>query len=218
MFLRRMYTNTGKSYLSYGQPMDVFGNLVDDDGNSIDGKGNVIDISTYFSGIEDKANYIQREAVYTKKLGAKIVEQYLKSNVIIASHLIAYLSYKYFSKSQNETDVFNLLLLNVKHVKIPIATIHSQINFIVKALKEDYPEVLLSKVLDQPAEVILEEGLKYLGVYNSLKTLYVKNEMLRTESIKLLFYYHNQLSSLEIDAITDTKDYHLIQDFETIVA
>ncbi len=218
MFLRGMYTNRGKSYLSYGQPMDVFGNLVDNEGNSIDGQGNIIDISTYFSGIEDKANYIQREAVYTKKLGAKIIEQYFKSNVIIASHLIAYLAYKHFSKAQNETDVFNLLLLNVKHVKIPLATIHSQINFIVKVLKEDHPEVLLSKVLDRSAEEIVEEGLKYLGVYNSLKALYIKKDLLKTESIKLLYYYHNQLSSSEIDAITSSKDYQLIQDFETIVA
>jgi len=211
MLLKGMYTNEGKSYLAYGQPMDVFGNMVNDEGVSVDNSGKEIDINNYFSGIEDEANYIQREKVYTKRLGEKIVKQYRDNNIIIPSHLVAFLTYHHLTVSQNETDIFNLLLLDVKHIDVSIDLIVRQLAFVIDRLKKEYPKVLLAAELDGDPNEVFAEGMKYLGVYNSQKPLYIKNEMLKTESIKLLYYYHNQLSSEEVISITSSKDFQLLE-------
>ena len=210
IFLTGMYTNEGKSYLSYGQPMDVFGNTVDEEGVSRDASGNEIDIDKYFSGIEDQANYIQREAVYTKRLGNKIVQQYQENNIIIPSHLVAFLVYKQLTVLQNETDIFNLLLLNVKHIQVSAELIINQIDSVVKRLKSEYPQVILAEELEGNPRDVFNEGMKYLGVYNSQKPLYLKNGILKTESLKLLYYYHNQLSSEAVSSIVEDKQFKLI--------
>ncbi len=210
ILLKGMYTSEGKSYLAYGQPMDVFGNKVDDEGRSIDNSNKQIDIRNYFSGIEDQANYIQREKVYTKRLGDKIVQQYRENNIIIPSHLVAYLAYHHVTVSYNETDIFNLLLLDVKHIEVPVDLIIQQIDFVIKQLKAHYPKVLLADELDLTPKEVFEEGMRYLGVYNSQKPLYIKSNILKTESLKLLYYYHNQLSSEAVADIVESKEFGLV--------
>lgn len=203
-FLRKIYTSEAKSYLSFGQPMDVFGNLIDEEGKSHDKHGNPITIADYFTGIEDRADYIQRESVYTKRLGEKIIEQYKSANIIIPSHLIAYLAFRYFQHLHNEKDIFSLLLIEKKHFHMPKDVMLEQIRIIQNALKGDTE---IKHDLDPSSHVVLLEGLKYIGSYNNDRPLkYVEEDSLGTENIKLLFYYHNQLSSDFVDSVYDSSE------------
>lgn len=204
IFLRKIFTSEAKSYLSFGEPMDVFGNTVDKDGKSHDKNGNQISLADYFTGIEDRADYIQRESVYTKRLGDKIVEQYKSANVIIPSHLIAYLAFKYFEHLHNEENIFNLLLIEKQHFLMPKDVMLEQILIIQKQLKLS-PGV--KHDLDLSSHIVLSEGLKYIGSYNNERPLkYVDDESIGTENLKLLYYYHNQLSSEFVDGVYNTAD------------
>ncbi len=204
-FLSKIYTSEAISYLSFGEPMDIFGNKVDEAGNSMDAAGNLIQLKDYFEGIQDDADYIQRESVYTKRLGQKIIDEYKRANIIIPSHLVAYLAYKYIQRKQEEEDIFNLLLIEKKHFVIPKDLLLTQINFIKTALKE-YPAA--NHDLKDSSHLILAFGIRYLGSYNNDRPLkYISEDEIGTESIKLLYYYHNQLSSEIIDKICSTKDF-----------
>ena len=112
----------------------------------------------------------------------------------------------------NETDIFNLLLLDVKHIEVPVDLIIQQIDFVIKQLKAHYPKVLLADELDLTPKEVFEEGMRYLGVYNSQKPLYIKSNILKTESLKLLYYYHNQLSSEAVADIVESKEFGLVVD------
>lgn len=201
-FLWSLISKGADIELSFGQPMDVFGHAVDAQGNSLDKNDNVIDISGYFKLDGELKTVAQREKVYTKFLGEKIVDSYKTYNVVLTSHLLAFAMFRILLAKNSELNLYDVL-------NVPPATFEVEQTLLEKVLKkmlstlkqlEKQTKVLLSKKLSLSLPDIVEDGIRHLGLYHDAKVVKKTKEGLYTsESFRLLYFYHNRLDSYDLE-------------------
>lgn len=201
-FIWKFFSNKSEIITSIGKPMDVFGNDVDEDGNSVDDHGRVIDVKNYFvTNGEVKAD-AQRDFVYTKMLGEKIVERYRKENFILSSNLIAYAAFVILSKKHRKLDLFGLLRLPEEDRVIPMRIFADVIGKLRDRLKEmeDAQEVKLAPHMYGDVSRLIRHGMSNLGMYHPKKAL-KENEAgdITCEDMNLLYFYHNRMDCYELE-------------------
>ena len=79
--------------------MDVLGNFVDDEGSSYSQFGVPIDIGDYFHSSGTVKYDRQRNAQYTQMLSNRIVDRFYKENIILSSHLVAFVALTFYSNN-----------------------------------------------------------------------------------------------------------------------
>lgn len=208
-FIWSLISKQSEIELSFGQPMDVFGHPVDLEGNSLDKHGNIIDISGYFKLDGEVQTVFQREKVYTKHLGDKIVQSYSINNVVLSSHLVAFAAFKILLYKHSELNLYDVL-------NIPAAGFEIEKELFVKVIKkmqgalkkmEKQGKLRLSSAIFLNEEELIEDGLKHLGLYHPQKVLKVKkNGALMSENFRLLFFYHNRLDSYQLEQSVKWED------------
>jgi len=201
-FFKHLYGRSSKVYLTLGQPMDVLGNKVDITGKSLDAKNEVIDLKKYFYNTSDEVvENQQRESVYTKILGDKILESYLENNLVLAPHLIAYLAFQHMAILNSDLSIFNILSLNPKDVFVPKSHMINLVKQAVQILSDwdKSGRLQIEETLKMSAEEIIDIGIKEVGVFHPQKTLYMDSHgNVKTEDLKLLYYYHNRLRGYDL--------------------
>jgi len=201
--------------LSFGQPMDVFGHPVDLEGNSLDKHGNVIDISGYFKLDGEVQTVYQREKVYTKLLGEKIVESYKINNVVLSSHLVAFAAFRILLNKHAELNLYDVLNIPVVGFEIEkelFLKVVKKMQTTLKKMEKQY-KLRLSEALLLPTEELIEDGLKHLGLYHPQKVLKVRKDgVLISENFRLLYYYHNRLDSYQLEQSVKWEDLIEIKD------
>ncbi|MBT8233511.1 MAG: glycerol acyltransferase [Saprospiraceae bacterium] len=192
-FLISLRRNDSEVYVTVGQPMDVLGNYVNEEGESYDDRGNPIDLTKYFSK-EDVPNAdTQRESVYTKILATKIVDSFKKENMILSSHMCAYAAFKLIESKNPELDLFDILKIPLKEVKIKKEELAEKINSILISLKGK-PNVKLASIFDEDIPNIINDGVYHLGIYHKKKVLVDQNNgYISVSDLKLLYFYHNKM-------------------------
>lgn len=208
-FIWSIISKQSEIELSFGRPMDVFGHPVDKDGNSLDKHGNKIDISGYFKLDGEVQTVYQREKVYTKHLGDKIVESYSINNVVLSSHLVAFAAFKILLYKHSELNLYDVLNIPVGGFEIERELFLKVIRKMQAALKkmEKQGKVRLSKALFLSEDELINDGLKHLGLYHPQKVLKVKkNGALMSENFRLLYYYHNRLDSYQLEEYVKWED------------
>jgi len=135
--------------LSFGRPMDVFGHHVDMEGNSLDKHGNIIDISGYFKLDGEVQTVYQREKVYTKLLGDKIVESYKINNVVLSSHLVAFAAFRTLLNKHAELNLYDVL-------NIPVAGFQIEKELFLKVVKKMQTAL---KKMEKQGKLRLSEAL-----------------------------------------------------------
>lgn len=199
-FLWSLFSEKSDISVSFGEPMDIMGNLVDDKGNSIDTNGEQIDLRDYFSlDGEIRANP-QRENVYTKILGDRILDSYKRNNVVLSSHLLAYAAFKILEKG-HDGDVYSLVNLPKEKSQINydyLETIIARMQTVL--LKwESEGKIKLSREVKWEPRRIIEDGIKNLGIYHAQKPLLIKDDIVWSDSLKVLYYYHNRIKIYDLD-------------------
>ncbi len=201
-FFKNLVRNSSQIYLTLGEPMDVLGNLVDKDGQSIDSTGKKVDLKNYFLADGEKLiENTQRESVYTKILGDKILDSFMRNNLVLAPHLIAYLAFQYFANSNEDLSIFNILNLNTKEVHIPFSDFKNIVSQAQNVLTEWEKNGILKleKGIKLPVEELINKGISEVGIFHSQKTLYMdKHGNIKTEDFKLLYYYHNRMRGYDL--------------------
>lgn len=204
-FLWSIISKESDIELSFGQPMDVFGHAVDTNGQSLDKHGNVIDISGYFKLDGEIKTVAQREKVYTKLLGEKIVESYKTYNVVLSSHLVAFAAFRILLASNSELNLYDVLNIPTSNFEIDKELLSKVIKKMLGALNrmEQQGKVKLSKTLTKKQDDIIEDGIRNLGLYHPQKVLKKNKEgKYVSENFRLLYFYHNRLDSYDLqDAV-----------------
>ncbi|HLU94405.1 MAG TPA: 1-acyl-sn-glycerol-3-phosphate acyltransferase, partial [Membranihabitans sp.] len=151
-FLWQFYSKGSEIVCSFGEPLDFIGNSVDDQGNSIDRYGKPINISDYFSTKGEVKADIQRESEYTKLLAEKVIERFKRDNVILSSHMIAYLAFEIFRHYFPSIDVYGLL-------RMPLSDFYIPRNYFLKKM-DDFKTLLVEMEKDGALRLseILEES------------------------------------------------------------
>lgn len=203
-FIKNIFSKESEMVISFGPAMDVLGNQVDKEGNSIDKHGSITKLESYFSNeLKEVTKNKQTEWIYTKELAQKIVDSYYKDNVVLSSHLLAFVAFKLYQTKFPDLDIYSFLNQPSKVFKISEPVFNSNLSACLNVLKSMHNrgEIKLSEPLTGDLKALTNHGFKNIGVYHGYKPLYIKNKYICTKDIKLLYYYHNKLSGYRLDTM-----------------
>ena len=214
-FIWSIISKQSEIEISFGKPMDVFGHPVDMDGNSLDKHGDIIDVSGYFKLDGEIQTVYQREKVYTKLLGEKIVESYSVNNVVLSSHLVAFAAFRILLNKHSELNLYDVLNVPVTGFKIEEELFLKVIKKMQASLKklEKQGKLRLSDAFTLSTEKLIEDGIKHLCLYHPQKVLKLKKDgVYISENFRLLYYYHNRLDSYQLEKTIKWEDLIKIND------
>jgi glycerol-3-phosphate O-acyltransferase len=203
-----IFSKRNEILLSFGQPMDVLGNPVNDNGESYSPDGKLIDVNKYFNAVNGSIqSNLQSESEFTKILADRIIERYKIDNIILTSHLVAFITFLIFKEQNKRLDLYGLLQLPVDDFSIKISTLVQNINIALNYLRkmEAGGHLQLSPKFKEDEHNIIDDGIKRLGSYHVKKPLIIKGDTVKSENFKLLFYYHNRLSIYQLERHIDLK-------------
>lgn len=194
-FAKKIVKIDSKIAVSFGEPMDIFGNAVNDEGISIDSHSRPIDIEKYIL-VNGAPNFsFQRDRIYTSILGNKIIQSFLKNNVIMDTHLVSYAVFKIFRKKYPFNNVFKMLsgfeaectkemLINtIDFLKIPLI-----------AKKENKEIKLNGMISSSSSDDIVSHAMKQLSSYHGDSILHSVDGIFKSNDLITLYYYHNKLT------------------------
>lgn len=207
-FIWRFFSTTSDITISVGKPMDVLGNFVDMQGQSYDRFGKEIDVKEYFINKGKVTEDRQREEEYTKLLADRIVERYHIENVVLSSHLIAYAVFEMLAHENPKLDLYGILRLPDDDYIFPMHAVQEVVEQLLAKLQalETEGKIKLAPVLRQPVESVIKDGVKKLGVYHNEKPLkFNKDGDIMSSNFRVLYYYHNRLSSYHLDKYVNWK-------------
>jgi glycerol-3-phosphate O-acyltransferase len=195
-----LFSKRSDAYLSFGPSLDILGNEVDENGTSFDPQGNEIDIREYFTDEVGKVNKdLQRESVYTKRLSEEIAKSYLRINVILRGHTVAYALFDLiYKKFKAEMDFYEMFNLPPEDTVIEYDTLVQRVTEVKSLLLESESAGHLKVVFDVNEEpvVIIKKGIREISNYHWKHPARIaKGGMVRSDNLKLLYFYHNRIAS-----------------------
>ncbi len=205
-FAWKFFSVSSNITLSFGDPLDIAGNRVDDEGNSFDENKHPIDIKDYFLSNDHVGENRQREQVYTRQLSQVILKRFLSDNIVLSSHVVAFVAFSNLKALHPNLDIFGLIRLpaddfvfNQEELLELIKRMRAEI-----LKRESQGLIKASEMIRSTPQDILRDGIKNLGIYHNLKPLkYNKNDELISQDFKLLYYYHNRLTNYEFEESLD---------------
>ena len=201
-FLVKLFTKGADFSISFGQCMDIFGNPVDDEGRSLDNNGNEIDIRDYFKSKGELKYDTQRDSVYTRMLSEAILDSYYKNNVVLTSFLVSFVAFEMFKKKNPSHDEYSVLRMAKEYRKIPYDEFKSAVLRLLPELKklEKNGKLKLDPILyDDDTDWVISHGIKNVGVYHARRPLLLKKNMIVSDDMKVLLYYHNRMQGYDLD-------------------
>jgi len=187
--------------MSFGQPMDILGNPVSSDGRSLDEWNREINIADYFIGPDGMEPDLQREAVYTRRLAAKVVTSYHEHNVVLSSHVIAHVAFMMYRRAFHHIPLVDLLNQRSWEYEIDYVEFKMWVKRFKKELvqMETRGELLLDPALSKKFKRVLATGIKLLGSIHNTEALTwsKKNKSLTVSDHRLLHYYSNRIATYE---------------------
>ncbi|PSR14943.1 MAG: glycerol acyltransferase [Bacteroidetes bacterium] len=209
-FAWRVFSKGNDITLSFGQPMDVLGNRVDEAGNSYDLHNRLIDVKEYFLNAQGNINKdLQREAEYTNLLGEAISERYLRDNVVLTSHLVAFAAFELLKNQNPKLDLYGILRLPADDYAFPKHALGDVINQLRERLLalEKLKQVKLSAKIHESVDEIIQDGIVHLGTFHVSNPLYFdKKGRIVSDSFKVLYYYHNRLDNYRLEKSINWKN------------
>lgn len=201
-FIWRLFSQSSDITLSFGKPMDVIGNFVDNDGNSLDQFGNQIDIQDYFKTNGEITKDLQREQEYTRILADKIADRFYKDNIVLSSHLVAFIAFNLLKSQNQDLDLYGVLRLPnedyVFEIK-EVCAIMDQLKIRLFQMEKE-GEVKLSEEIYLETEELVKHGVKNVGNFHALNPLkFNKDGNLVSEDFNTLYYYHNRLENYGLE-------------------
>lgn len=202
-FAWTLFWTSNEILVSLGKPMDVLGNFVDADGKSYGNTGETVELKDYFLSFNTLTKNLQREKVYTRVLGEKILERFKADNIVLSSHLVAFAAFQLLQRDHPTLDIYGLLRLPTDDYVFEEQTLVNLIGQLKQYLLEweITKKIKLSPILHTSPTEIIQDGIKRLGSYHVNKPLYYKKGKISSKSFPLLYYYHNRLTGYELELL-----------------
>ncbi len=209
-FIWKIFSQKSDIILSFGKPMDVLGNFVDMDGVSYDKNGQKINIEDYFTSNGVVNQDLQREGEYTKALAEKIVDRFYKENIVLSSHIVAFVAFNMLKAYNDKMDLYSVLRLPCDDFIFPEKEFTAAIAALQTVLLnlEVKDKLKLSEAAKLSPDELLKDGLKNLGVFHVQKPLYLNQEGdVESQDFPTLYYYHNRLENYGLTKRVDWEKY-----------
>lgn len=203
-FIRQVLSMDVSVVIQVGEPLDPFGNRVGPDGLSYDKRGRVIDTRKYVELRGLPQHQHQRDQQYTKELGAAIADAYMRHNVILPSHLVAFTLFQTLKRNHPRLDLYKLLRLPDDAAGISLSEFYRTLEVLREELVmlADSDRIQISGVVRKgPAEAITANALRSLGMFHAVPPLRRADERVSAGDMKLLLFYQNRLTGYGLEAL-----------------
>ncbi|MEB3197335.1 MAG: 1-acyl-sn-glycerol-3-phosphate acyltransferase [Candidatus Sericytochromatia bacterium] len=191
----------GQMFLHIGQALDPFGNPVSDEGVSLDPHGRPIDLLKYLTLNGQLRVHPVRDAEYTRECGEAIQVAYMRNNVALATHVVAYTVFQMLQAIHPGFDIYRLVRLS-EDTALPRHRVLQALERVRDALLELAARggiQLSPAVLGEPVETVLAIAERYFRMYHTRPLVEAEAESLLLRDVKLLFYYHNRLKGYGLE-------------------
>lgn len=204
-YARNILFRKNDVYFSFGEPTDVIGNIVNEKGESLDKYGNSIEIRSYFELNGKVNNDEQRESEYTKLLGKKVAEVFLRENILLPTHFLSFIIVNLLKEKFNNPDIFDILRMPVKEWTIDYKLLTATANDVLTVFKQKEVEGVfrLSDHFENSVENIVEHALKYGGNTHVNKPYVIdgNSKIISVHDLPVVIFYNNRLSGYELESM-----------------
>ena len=200
-FFFKLFSSASGLSVRIGRPLDVFGNFVDEEGRSIGPNGTAIDPRRWLTTRGVVRAEPQRDQVYTRQLGERLVDRFHHENTVLTSHLVAFAFFEQLRRKYPDLDLYRFLRLSLEQRSLPIAELLESATRFHTELRTlaDRGELFLSKELQtSDTRAWVKDGMEQLGLFHEAKVLAESEGAVWTEDMNLLYYYRNRLAGYGI--------------------
>ncbi|MEM6963263.1 MAG: 1-acyl-sn-glycerol-3-phosphate acyltransferase [Bacteroidota bacterium] len=211
-FIWDTFSESSSINLTIGKPMDVLGNFVDDNGFSYDDNEKQVELKEFFYTKGKVVKNQQREMVYTRRLGERIVERFYADNLLLSSHLVAYVAFQMLLAQNPSLDIYGILRLPPEDYIFPMDAMKAAIAQMRTVLFEMQKngEIKLSRIINLEIEDLIKDGINQLGTYHAEQPLkFNKKGQIISEDFNVLFFYANRLENYGFDTAIPWKNFEL---------
>ncbi|MCU0328789.1 MAG: 1-acyl-sn-glycerol-3-phosphate acyltransferase [Chitinophagales bacterium] len=203
-FVKQFFSSDSEICLSFGPPMDVLGHRVDSEGRSLTPDGEIFDIRGYFDFEETLIKDEQRNFEYTKLLGNKILDSYFRYNIVMPTHLVAFVYFQLLALKNKKLNLFELLLLPRDERFVDYLILKNAVKTIkTKLIELNQLEklMLIDNIIAHDETQIIEYAIDNISLYNEKKIIFQDDKNnITTEDISQLYFYHNRLTGYNLEA------------------
>jgi glycerol-3-phosphate O-acyltransferase len=205
-FLSQVVSLDARIYMTISQPLDPFGNRVEADGQSYDRRGRPIDIARYVSVQGKPEHDAQRDAEYTRELGASVIEAFRRDNTLQSTNIVAFTVFDILRRRNPGCDLYRLLRTGGREDNIPLSELVPAVERVTDAVKEraERVEVRLDPRLRGVApDAIVQDALRAFATYHTRPALSRRGDRVYARDMNLLFFYHNRASGYGLEHVVD---------------
>jgi len=193
-FVRSTLTHEGAVVVRFGRPLDVLGNPVDEAGRSLGPQGRPIELERYFwvQGVPQAVP--QRDAEYMNDTGAAIADSYRCNTVLMATHLLAHVVWRYIELTLPGLDLYRRLRQPLD-LELEVPAVLADIERLQARLRAA-GHLLGPFAAGSPQEVLSAALAAFYSYHSEPAVVRAGENKLLPGDRQLLFYYQNRVDSL----------------------
>ena len=189
-------------HIKIGNAYDLFGNTVDEKGQSYDNHNRKVEKQSYVMSNGKIVHSEQRDSEYTKELGEKITLEFLKNNIPLSTHILAFCLFVNLKKLNPNMDLYRLVKLEPEETATDIGKVIDMIGRVkeqIIILAEKDKISIEDGFKNKSKEDIFYEAIKTFNTYYEKSLVNEKDNVIVSEDIKTLYYYHNRLTNYGLE-------------------
>lgn len=189
-----------------GQAYDPFGNKVDSEGNSYDRRGRLVDITRYVIRNNKPVVDYQRDQEYTNELAERIVDEFVRHNMVMNTHLLASTFFQMLCDKNKDMDLYRLLYTGGYQDHFPMQDVCEATDRNLEALRNlaRQGEIEIAPYMySGSAKEHVETALRIFGTYHNPAVLHREGDRIVPGNLNLLYYYSNRLKGYDLDAASE---------------
>jgi glycerol-3-phosphate O-acyltransferase len=200
-FFWKLFSSQTEITVRIGKAMDIFGNELNEEGESVGPNGTIIDPKKWLITRGEIRPEPQRDREYTRQLGGKIVERFHLDNTVITSHVVAFVLFEALRKKYPDLDLYRFLRLSLDQRSLPLSDFLSQAEVLHETLKEKARDGKLHLSYEMNVSDTLswvKNGISQLGLVHENAVAKIKDDVIWTEDMNLLYFYRNRLTGYHL--------------------
>ena len=189
-------------FFTIGRGLDPFGNEVDDDGNSLDPCHRVIDTAEYVMRDGVPTHDAQRDAEFTREVGARLVDTFARDNLVQSTHLTARVVFTLMRKKNPKQNLIRVLRSGPEQDTFDLREVYTEMDILLRELQSQQQrgQIRLGPVVSQGnADEVVADGIRHFSTYHGVPAVKREGVVLRVMQPALLFYYQNRLEGYGLE-------------------
>ena len=198
-FMSNLLSLDSRIAVRFGRPLDVFGNPVDREGRSLDPHGRPVDRRGYVQRDGQPVRDAQRDQQYTQELADAIAATWLRDNVLMSTHLVAFALTRLLERQNPGMDRYRLLRTGGASESFGMAELHAELDALLAALRAHPAGPALDGLVaagDVPE--IAADAFKHFGIYHARAAAHRQGDRVFHGDRNLLLFYGNRLRGYDL--------------------